>query len=171
MKKILTTMVVSAMFAGAAVPAMAQEGVAKPVGLSIRAGLFFPTDRGVRDVSDAWAGGGVDYRLPYTLGAMNSDSYLSVSLDYASKGDYRVVPVLLNYVVRKGAAYAFAGAGISFSRRPVGADFDDKIRFGYQGGIGFDIHQGEHPIFVEGKFLGNDISKLNGFGVYLGFRL
>jgi len=171
MKKILTTMVGAALIAGAAVPACAQDVMTKPVGLSIRAGIFFPTDRGVRDVSDAWIGGGVDYKLPGGMNGMGGNSYLTVSLDYASKGDFRVVPVLVNYVVRNNSLYLFGGVGASFSRRPVSDGFDDKIRFGYQGGVGWDIQRGEHPIFLEGKFMGTDVSQLNGFGVYLGFRL
>jgi len=171
MKKILTTMVGAALLAGAAVPAFAQEVNTKPVGLSVRAGLFFPTDRGIRDVSDTWIGGGVDYKLPWSIGHVSPNNYLTVSLDYAAKNDFRVVPILVNYVVRRGALYGFGGAGVSFARRPLGADFEDKIRFGYQAGLGWDIQQGEHPIFLEGKFLATDLSQLNGFGVYLGFRL
>jgi hypothetical protein len=81
MTKTIKMMVGAALVLGAAVPAFAQDS--KPVGLSLRAGLFVPTDRGVRDVADSWFAGGLDYKLrdmPRASGQMNS---FCLSLEFA----------------------------------------------------------------------------------------
>lgn len=169
MNKVITTMV-GALLLGAAVPALAQTDAIKPVGLSARIGLFFPTDDTQRDSATSYFAGGLDYKLPFNLRAMGN-TQLTLSLDYAAKDDYRVVPLLVNANYHRDQFYAFAGVGLAFSRRPTGGGTEDKTRFAYQAGIGYDFHTGQNPIFVEGKFIGNDWSELNGFGVFVGVRL
>jgi hypothetical protein len=168
MTKTIKMMVGAALVLGAAVPAFAQDS--KPVGLSLRAGLFVPTDRGVRDVADSWFAGGLDYKLrdmPSASGQMNS---ISLSLDFAGKSGYRTVPILANYVVHHDQLYVFGGLGLSFSRFPVGGGSEDKTEFAYQVGAGYDFQAGPTPLFVEGKFMGNGRSTLNGFGFFAGIR-
>jgi len=169
-RSILTKMVGAALLAGAAVPAMAQES--RPIGLSLRAGLFLPTDRGLRDVGDSWFAAGLDYRLrdfgvSATTGQQTS---LTLSLDYASKSGFRTVPILVNYQIRRNELYFFGGIGLSATRIATAGGSDDKTRFAYQLGVGYDFQRGNTPLFVEGKFLGNERSELNGFGVFVGVR-
>jgi len=165
MNKALTTMVGAALLCGAAVPAFAQE--TKSTDISLRAGLFAPSDRFVRNnAGDSMFTAGVDYNWK-TL----TNGSVFFSLDYAAKGDFRVVPLLVNYKVQKNEFYFFGGVGVSFSRVPSGSGSSDKSEFGYQVGVGYDFQKGTNPLFVEAKYMGNGKDELNGVGVYLGIRL
>lgn len=169
MNKAITTMVAGALIAGAAVPAVAQD---KPAGLSVRLGLFLPTDSSTKSTSDSWFAFGVDYKLGNLTSAGGDHlGKLSLSLDYAGKGSFRTVPFVLNYTIRRGKIYAFAGPGVTFARSDVGGSTtEDKTDFAYDAGVGLDFDSGENPVFLEGKFMGCSNSSLNGFGVFLGFR-
>lgn len=168
MKKTITTMVGAALLFGAAVPALAQQS--QPVGISLRAGLFFPTDSGLRDVAESWFTGGIDYRIR-DMGSVNgSVRSLGLSLDYASKEDFRTVPLTVNYIVHRSELYFFGGVGVAFSRYASGGGWTDKTEFAYQLGAGYDFQQGQTPLFVEAKFMGNGHSELNGFGAFIGVR-
>jgi len=168
MKKIITMTAAGALIL-AAVPAFGQE--TKPLGLSARIGIFLPTDNGVKDVSNSWFGAGVDFKLAKFEGTNKDQSNaLSVSLDYAGRENIRTVPLILNYVIRQGQAYVFAGAGLTFGRLPDGASTSSQTFFGYDAGVGYDIATGSTPIFVEAKFMGAGNSTLNGFGFFVGAR-
>ena len=57
----------------AAVPALAQE--TKPVGLSLRAGVFFPTAGVAKDAGKSWFIGGAEYKLEgLNLGTTGANS-------------------------------------------------------------------------------------------------
>ena len=171
MRKFVTMMVSAGLVLGAAVPALAQD--TKPVGLSARIGVFLPSDRTTKNRSDdAWFAAGVDYKLKDMPSAMEGRaSALTVSLDYAAKNNYRALPLLLNYQVRQNEMYFFGGVGLSFSRVDNGVfGTDSDTTFAYQLGLGFDFASGPTPLFVEGKFLGNEKSELNAFGLYVGVR-
>lgn len=154
--------------------ALSQGQVSKPTGISIRGGLFFPTNGDAKDEAKNWIGVGVDYKvgnLAFGQQAVGIASYYSVSIDYFGKGDYSSVPVMLNYVQRTDSLYYIAGAGLSFSKvklnatqRRTGTDF------AYMVGIGYDIQKGMTPVFVELRYWGNSESRLSGFGVYAGVR-
>ncbi|MGV3616989.1 MAG: outer membrane beta-barrel protein [Fimbriimonas sp.] len=171
MRNLITTMVGAALVFGAAVPAFAQQ---KPLGLSGRIGFFLPSDRGTRNNSDdAWFAMGVDYKIrdmPSTVeGRLSS---LSLSLDYAAKEDYRSLPILVNYQVRQNEFYFFGGLGLNFARVDRGVlGTDSDTTFAYQLGLGYDFQTaGSTPLFVEAKFMGNEKSELNGFGLFAGVR-
>ena len=151
MTKILTTVLgASLLFAGATF-ASAQE--TRPIGLSIRGGLFFGegdsdlafgAELKVKDVN--WEGIGSGY--------MGS---ITVSLDHF--GD--TTPIMLNFVARNNEWYWTGGAGVMLG--------DDKARLGFQLGLGYDFVRGATPLFVEGKFWAGGGN--NGLGLYLGVRL
>lgn len=153
-----------AVLSGAAMTANAQEA---PVGLSVRAGLFLPSDAGTRDAGNYWFAFGAEFKLRDLMPSKTGNpSEISVSLDYANKGDFRTLPVTLNYTRHNGDLYYTVGAGISFTKNTT----DDNSKFAYQGGIGFDFQKGAHPFFAEVRFLGNEDPKLNGFVFYVGTR-
>ena len=171
MRKIVTMMVSAGLVLGAAVPALAQE--VKPVGLSARVGVFLPSDRTTKNrSSDAWFGLGVDYKLKDMPSSVEGRSNaLTVSLDYAAKNNYRSLPLILNYQVRQNEMYFFGGVGVSATRVDNGVfGTDSSTTFAYQLGLGFDFASGPTPLFVEGKFLGNEKSELNAFGLFVGVR-
>ena len=158
----------------AAVPALAQE--TKPVGLSLRAGVFFPTAGVAKDAGKSWFIGGAEYKLEGlnlgTTGANSTTQSLSLSVDFYNKSNVSNVPVLLNYVGRNNELFYSIGAGIGFNRLPNGSGgTESKARFAGQVGLGYDFMQGKSPLFVEGKYFFNQKSDLNGFAVYLGIHL
>jgi hypothetical protein len=149
---------------------MAQETM-KPVGLSVRAGFFMPTDSNTRAGGTGWFAFGVDYKLRERMMADSHIDRITVSLDYAAHNNYRVVPLLVNFVRHNGPIFYSAGIGAAFSRRPIAFGMvEDRTRFAYQVGIGYEFQTSQFPLFVEGKFFGNERPELNGVGVYAGVR-
>ena len=143
--------VIAATLAAGAVTVQAQES--RPVGLSLRGGLFFgggETDLAagaelkVKDVN--WEGIGQGYT-----------GQITVSLDTIGG----TTPAMLNFVARNNEWYWTGGAGVMFG--------DDDTRFGFQVGLGYDFVRGQTPLFVEGKFWGG--GRRSGVGVYVGVRL
>jgi hypothetical protein len=141
----------------------------KPIGASVRGGLFFPSSSSAKDVGNNWFGFGVDYKVK-DLNFGNSEpgfsSSLSVSVDWYGKNDFTNVPVLLNFVGRKDAFYYSAGAGLGFAKIPG----ESKTELAYQFSVGYDFVQGQTPAFLEARYLGSGRSDLNGFGIYAGIR-
>lgn len=165
--KISTLGAVLAAFAVCAV-AGAQTQTA-PLGASIRVGTFLPVNNDTVDAtSNSVFAFGADYRLTYrppSLGAFNSGASLSV--DYFHKGDYGSIPVLLNYLAMKDRWTLSLGAGVGFNSLPG----SDDTKFAYAVGLAYDLPvSSSTPLFIEGKFLGSETSRLNGFGVYLGIK-
>lgn len=159
---------------GAASSALAQE--TKPVGLSVRAGIFFPSSSAGRDVGKSWFGGGADFKIRDmslgTVGANSSSADLTVSLDYYGKGNASTVPVLLNFVGHNNEMYYTVGAGVGFNRLPNGGGgTDNNARLSYQFGIGYNFQQSHTPLFVEARYWGNAQSDLNGVAVYVGIHI
>ncbi len=170
-QRILAT-ALAAIVVSAAVPALAQEN--KPVGLSLRGGVFLPTNSVTRDsTGNMWVGFGADYKVLSLKSNSNTNvADLSLSFDYFGKGSLRHVPLLLNYQVSSGHIFYEAGGGIGFAKVPNGDVFDDRVRFAYQAGVGFNFsNSSTTPVFVEAKYIGSARSELNGFGLYLGVRL
>ena len=153
--------------------AIAQE--TKPMGLSIRAGGFFPTSEDARDENRTWLAFGAEFKLKdvnFGMSEPGSSSHLSVSVDYMGSGDFRSMPILLNWVGRNNEFYYTAGAGYTFGRHQTSATTtDDRNAFAYSLGIGYDFQQGRTPFFVEGRFWGSSESDFNGSGLYVGVRL
>lgn len=163
-----------ALAALAAVPALAQE--TKPLGVSLRAGIFFPSDKDVRDiVGKTFFAGGLEYKLrDLNLGNMDTgySGALSISADYYGKSDASSIPVLLNYVGMSNEFFYSAGIGVAFTKTTVGTVDESKSRLGYQFGIGYNFNTGKTPFFLEAKYFGvSGRSELNGFAIYAGVRL
>lgn len=138
-----------------------------PVGAAVRLGFFVPTND---DVNGSFVAFGADYNLtkyqaPFRIKGFASS--ITGSVDYYRRDDYGNIPVLLNYVAKKGD-YAFSvGAGVGFGTEPGRSD----ANFAYQASVTYDLPtNSEIPFFFQGKFLGSDRSALDGFGFYVGVR-
>jgi hypothetical protein len=149
----LTTSILGAalVFAGAA-SASAQE--TRPIGLSLRGGLFF----GDGDTNFA---GGAEFKLKDVNWEGTGSGYTgSITLSLDTLGNDRM-PLLMNFVARNAEWYWTGGAGVVFG--------GDNAKLGFQLGAGYDFVRGSTPLFVEGKYwFGGDS---NGLGVYIGVRL
>ncbi len=143
-------------------------------GLSARVGAFFPTGGAAKAESKTWLAVGLQYKVRELSIAAKSPTYkahLAVSVDFYNRNDYRVVPVLVNYVGELNEKLFYtAGAGLSFSRKPSGGGTSQNTNFAYTLGVGYNLTSGATPVFVEGRFFGNDDSSLNGYGLFVGVR-
>lgn len=157
-----------------ALPAVGWGQDSKPLNFSIRIGKFEPAFGAARDEGKSWTAIGFDTRVK-TIGVSASNpgtsTYLTLSLDSYSKGSFRAMPLLLNYVTRTNELYFSAGAGVTFAGEPDD-DESDKTRIGFALGIGYDFQQGRTPLFAEIRYLANSTNDhLNGLGLFLGIRL
>jgi hypothetical protein len=124
----------------------------RPIGLSLRGGLFF----GEGDTDPAF---GAEFKLKDVNWEGIGEGYLgsfTLSLDHF--GD--TTPAMLNFVARKNEWYWTGGAGFMMG---------DDPGLGFQLGLGYDFARGQTPLFVEGKYWFG--SSRSGLGVYLGVRL
>lgn len=141
----------------------------KPLGLSVKLGLFYPSSSVAQTAGDNWFGFGVDYKLG-TLTAMSREGYMasySLSVDLFQKGDFRATPILLNYTGRSSSQiYYLAGAGVSLNKKPGG----DGTDFAYALGLGYEFTRFKLPTFAEVRWLGNGDSDLNGWSINVGVR-
>lgn len=152
--------------------ATAQES--KPVGLSIRAGLVWPTTKQARDEGQSWFGAGLDYKignLRFGTQAAGFSSSYGISADVFSKGDFSSVPVTLNYTGRQDQFYYSAGVGVAFVKFPrTSFETHRETKFAYQFSVGYDFNKTGMPIFVEARYFGNTESRLAAFGAFVGIR-
>jgi hypothetical protein len=168
MNRKLTTLALGMAAVLAAVPALGQE--TKPVGLSVRLGVFLPSDSGTQSaVGKTWFGGGVEYKIQnLNFGTMNKGytSALSISLDYYSKSSVSMMPITVNYVGSMNEFFYTAGAGIAMIR-----DGSTENRFCYVLGLGYNFTKGPQPIFLEARYLGvPSATGAQGFGIFVGTR-
>lgn len=193
MKNLVCPVALAALLMATTVSAPAQE--TKPMGLSIRAGGFFPSDSDARDESDIWFAFGLEYKLK-DLTYQESDgtaTHLSLSVDWFESGDFRQFPILLNLVGTKNQTYYSVGVGFTFAKhrtryQPIfdggGDEWDggfeplseswrtkEDTLFAYSLGIGYQFQQGQTPVFLEARYFGCEKSVLNGFAVYVGVKL
>ncbi|HXH60163.1 MAG TPA: hypothetical protein VNI20_02265 [Fimbriimonadaceae bacterium] len=170
MKKIVLIVTVAAL--GLATIANAQYN--KPAGISLRGGMFFPSNASAKAEGKTWFGVGIDYKLKdidFRRSANGYDTSYSLSVDYYGKGDHANLPVLLNFVSRKDQFYYSAGAGLGFAKTPdVGGGTSTNTEFSYAFAIGFEFQRGTTPFFIEGRYMGSAETRLNGVGVYAGVR-
>lgn len=150
----------------------------KPIGLSVRAGLIWPTSGYGRDQGRTWFGIGGEFKIKdMTFGVTDrsSSGMLAISADYYGKGGASSFPVLLNYVGMNNEFFYSVGAGFAFNRdeEMVAGVLRgrNKTDFAYSLGVGYNFQHGQNPLFVEGKYFGSGNSNLNAFGVYIGVRL
>jgi hypothetical protein len=151
----------------AALPASAQD---RPLGLSVRAGVFFPSSNLLRDNDRQLLIAGAEYKLRdlnMNTGDTGMSTSLTISADYIGNADFRNIPVLINIVGRQREVYYSAGAGIGFTNGLL----DTGTTFSYQLGIGYDFQKGRTPLFIEGHYFGAAKSDANGFAVMVGVRL
>ncbi len=145
----------------------------KPLGLSVRAGIFWTSSDAAKAVEgNRWFLGGLEYKLgdlKYGSDGMNS-SY-SVSLDYYGKGGWSSAPVLFNVVARQSALYYSAGIGFAFTKTySNGVSNGSNTDFAYQFTLGYDLVKGQQPLFIEGKYFGSGRPDLNGIALAVGIR-
>jgi hypothetical protein len=162
----------------AALAAVAPAQTSKPIGLSVRAGLLWPTSGFGRDQGRTWFGIGAEFKIKDSTFGVNdraSSGMLTISADYYGKGAANSVPVLLNYVGMKNEIYYSLGAGFAFNRDEVisagVASSRNKTDFAYGLGLGYNFQHGQNPLFVELRYFGSGNSNLNAFGAYIGVRL
>ena len=172
MKKIATISIAALLAIGVVSQANAQYQ--KPIGLSVRLGVFYPSNGDARDIEgQGWFGGGLEYKikdLKFDTSNPKNSAMLTASLDYYGKGSFSQVPLLLNIVAHSDSFYWSAGAGLGFGRVPTAGSSTSDTEFAYQMGIGYDFVKSQMPFFLELKYFGSTESKLNGFGVYGGIR-
>jgi hypothetical protein len=155
--------------------AFAQEG---QTGIAVKAGWFFPQERIARDAGTNWFSAGFEYILRgATLGAPapSPENHISVSLDYYGRGDFRHVPILLNWHRHfRNDLYFTGGVGIGFVTSPEAgpgpAATTTRSRFAYALGVGWIFQTGPSPLFAEIRWIGSQESAVNGFGTYIGMR-
>ncbi|MBS1722076.1 MAG: hypothetical protein JSS66_03605 [Armatimonadetes bacterium] len=173
MKKTISLAFASVLAIGIAAQANAQY--TKPLGLSLRLGVWYPSNGDARDVEgQGWFAGGAEYKikdLHFSSTDQKYSSSLTASLDYYGKGSFSNVPLLINYVGRTDSFYYTAGAGVGFGRTPqTGGGSTSDTQFAFQIGAGYDFVKMGTPLFVEVKYFGGSESKLSGFGIYGGVR-
>jgi hypothetical protein len=158
----------AAMSAALVVPAMAQY--AKPMDLSVRAGIFLASGDGKKFEGQNWFTIGLEKKLK-DIPSANPDymAHWSVSLDYYGKGGFSNVPLLYNYVGRNSDFYYGVGAGVGFGRTQS-AGSDSTLDFNYQLSLGRDLDFGGQPLFVELRYFGSGRTALSGFSVVGGIR-
>jgi hypothetical protein len=169
MKKTYAALAVMALTLGVAASASAQTS--QPTGLSLRLGLFFPSDSDARDESASMFAIGLDYKLrDVTSREMVANSWMSswvVSIDHFGAGGFSSTPILVNYVGRRDSFYLGAGAGVGFNKT---FDGDSEPEFMFQVSAGYEFPtMGSNPFFVEGRYWGGN-NNLAGLAVYGGIR-
>lgn len=169
MKKTYAALAVMALTFGVAASASAQTS--QPTGLSLRVGLFFPSDSDARDESNSWFAIGLDYKIrDVTSREMIADQWASswgLSIDHFGSGDFSSTPILVNYIARRDSFYLSGGAGIGFNKT---FDGDSEPEFMFQLSAGYEFPTtGTNPFFVEARYWGGN-NNLAGFAVYGGIR-
>jgi hypothetical protein len=169
--------------AGAAIVAPMTAKADLMDGLSIRAGIYHPTQSGLRDVTD-WAafGGGVEYKVPWVPKLFNGEHWstsISVDVHYTERGGnvFRYIPASINQV------YTFEEqnghtpyAGLCFTAATFGGTLNGVrqptvTRFG--GGLILGINW-TSSIYFEGRYEwidpGGASVAPDGIRAYVGWR-
>ncbi len=173
MNKFATLGLASILVLGVATQSQAQY--TKPIGMSMRIGLFYPSNGDARTVEgQGWFSGGLEYKMAnvhFDSSKPNQSASWSLSLDYYGKGSYSNAPLLANYVFRNEQIYLSGGAGIGFGHVPAtGGGSKTDTEFAFQLSVGYDFVKAQTPLFVELRYFGSSESKLTGFGIYGGIR-
>lgn len=171
MKKATTLAVVAAL----GLVSVANAQYVKPLGLSVRLGVFYPSNGDARDIEgQGWFAGGAELKmgnLKFNSANPKESASWSISLDYYGKGSFSNIPLLVNYVHRNDNFYFSGGAGVGFNHTTDKlANTASNTEFTYQLSAGYDFVKMSTPLFVEVRYFGSSESKLSGFGIYGGFR-
>ena len=140
--------------------------------ITLRVGFDYPVSGSTRNAVKEFYGIGLQRKVS-TAG--RSDSYntdLEISIDYYGRGDFRHVPILLNYVgySTRGTTFWSVGGGFGFIKRPIVGGTESIGRLAYQAGVGINLTSGATASFLELKYFGSELSQLNVFGLYYGVR-
>ncbi|MEI7578081.1 MAG: hypothetical protein WCK51_14415 [Armatimonadota bacterium] len=140
--------------------------------LTVRLGLAFPTNGTVKDAVSEFTAIGFQYKVADLSGTESYSKSGEISIDFYSRGDYRHIPVLYNYVgtSKKGDSFWSIGAGVGFIGLPSGAGTESIARLSYALGAGINLSSGQTASFIEAKFFGSQKSEVNALGFYLGVR-
>lgn len=165
MKKILALAVASTSIASLAV---ADDQL---LGLSAKVGLLFPVDSETRDAHINMPTVGFAYTLRELNSAAKYSAGLDFSVDFYSRGDFRHVPLLINYVgYLNNGLYYTAGLGVGFVQRPTAGGTETLTRFAGAVGIGYFWDKPKSGGFVELRFLASQASEVNGVAATIGYR-
>lgn len=165
MKKQLTVGAIA--MVGAVAMAQGDSGA-----VSFRLGFNYPTKAATKTAVKDMFGFGFQKSLN-VIG--DSERYLTtfeISVDEYSRGNYRHIPILANYVgtSKNGNTFWSAGAGLGFIKRPANGGTESVGRLAYQLSVGLNFGIAEKASFLEVKYWGSEATELNAIGVYLGFR-
>jgi len=170
MKRFLPIAAMAAVFVSATAIASADttDGLS---GVSFKIGGFYPTESDTRANSQStWLSAGIDYRLTWLKVPHLPKGYFSLSLDYAGSGDYRTAPLMLNYTMGK-RIYLSVGGGVSFATFPQDdGTQNNQVRGAYSAAIGYNFNNSDIPLFLEVRYLGDDMPRVAGVGFYIGAR-
>jgi hypothetical protein len=140
--------------------------------ITLRVGFDYPVIASTRSAAKEFVGIGLQRKVSSVGMSENYTTDLELSIDYYGRGDYRHVPILMNYVghSRKGDSFWSVGAGFGFIKRPIIGGTESVGRIAYQGSVGMNLSTGETASFVELKYFGSELSQLNALGLYFGVR-
>lgn len=155
-----------------AVCAFVAANAQQPLGVLVRAGLYFPSSGTGSSLGTSWftAGAELDLFKLKVAGVGPVSSRITVSVDTYTKGGGSSVPILLNYVGQADRIKYSAGAGVSIADLP---GFNSSVRFAYQLSLGYELPAVGFPLLGEVRFFGvNGVgSALDGFAFTVGIRL
>ena len=149
--------------------AVAQDG-STPI--SLRLGFDYPVMGSTRDQNKEFFGIGVQRKVASAGHSEHYNTDLELSIDYYGRGNFRHVPILLNYVgySTKGDTFWSIGGGFGFIKRPIVSGTESVGRLAYQASIGMNLTTGATASFLELKYIGSELSELNVVGLYFGVR-
>ncbi len=140
--------------------------------ITLRLGVDYPTIASTRSQAKEFYGLGLQRKISSMGSSEHYTTDLELSIDYYGRGNFRHIPVLLNYVgySRRGDSFWSAGAGFGFIKRPVGLGTESVGRLAYQVSIGLNLSSGPTASFVELKYFGSELTDVNAVGLYYGVR-
>ncbi|MCB0826237.1 MAG: hypothetical protein R2688_09625 [Fimbriimonadaceae bacterium] len=156
---------------GVALVAPAMADYDKPMGMSLRAGLYLAQGSLKNAEGQNWFVGGLEYRFRDGVTFAGAMGDYSMSLDYYGKGSFHSAPLLMNFTTRNSDnLYYSVGAGVAFIHSNFGGNSDSKMDFGYQFSLGKDLVKAGNPVFIELKYFGASDTRYNGFAIMGGIR-
>ena len=160
-----------AVIAAAACVGLAGAQTNGPSGLSVRVGLFLPSNSDASNVGKTWLGLGADYKLSmlaFKIPGVDLQSYFGVSADFYTHGGDNDLPVAFTYNLRQGSVVYSAGIGPEF--RNSGDLTSTGVGIAEQLGVAFEFGNGPLPLFVQAKYFISSRPELGGLGLFVGAR-
>ncbi|MBI1334164.1 MAG: hypothetical protein JST12_20340 [Armatimonadetes bacterium] len=149
--------------------AVAQDN---PTPITFRIGFDYPVIGSTRNNEKEFYGIGFQRKISDVRSSEMYDSSLELSLDYYGRGNYRHIPILLNYVgqSKNGNTFWSVGGGLGFIKQPTATGTESIARAAYQASVGLNLTSGQTASFVEVKFFGSESSAVNAYGIYYGVK-